>query len=96
MPHNETAIIQFQDILLHNLGLHERHSIKNDTFESEEINDLYRAFQAYRHSPTNENLSTLTSTLKVCKSFDKDLPYQQLNNLIEQMGGSKTRRNFTR
>lgn len=91
MPRNDTPINEFQNILFHNLGLHERHRLKTDTFESEEINNLYKAFQEYQKNPSTESLATVKSNLKVCESFNKDLPYKQLHNLIEQLATTHNR-----
>lgn len=84
------AITEFKSILLHNLGLHERHEYKTDTFESEEIDVLYKAFLNYERNVTKENLTALSAALKQCESINKDLPYEDLYALVEKMkSGSK-------
>ncbi len=85
MAKDNNAIQQFNDLLLHKLSLQERHRFKTDSFESEEINHLYRSVQNYQKDDTTENLSILTSALKQCESFKKDLPYKELHALLEKM-----------
>lgn len=90
MLNPDLTIAEFKSILLHNLSLHERHEYKTDTFESDEIDDLYKAFLSYEKNATKENLTVLSNALKQCETINKDLPYEDLYALVEKMkSGSK-------
>lgn len=82
---NDLPITKFKALLLHNLGLHERHRPKTDSFDSEEIDQLYKAFKIYEGSETKEHLHSLSSALHQCEDIKKELPYKELYDLIEQM-----------
>lgn len=82
---NNPVVTQFRDVLLHTLKYSERHIFNTDSFESEVIDRLYKAFQNYEKNETTENLTALASALKECETNNKELPYNQLNSLIEKM-----------
>ncbi len=90
MLNPDLFIAEFKNILLHNLGLHERHEYKTDTFESEEVDVLYKAFLSFEKNATKEKLTALSTALKQCELTNKDLPYDDLYALVEKMNtGSK-------
>lgn len=89
MANNDTAIQKFNEILIHHLSLHERHQFKTDTFESDDIDHLYKAVQNFQRQNSQENLEVLSSALKQCESYQKNLPYKELYPLLNQMEVNK-------
>lgn len=88
---NKPVVTQFKDILFHNLKLRERHIFNTDSFESEDVDRLYKAFKSYESNESTENLTTLSNALTACQTNNKELPYNELFALVEKMKTSSKR-----